>query len=75
MQTEPFLELFIPDATCFECPDDGCFECGGSVKLLELACLHMVIKWTETLQLVMHPEALVLSFCDHLHCSFAVVNG
>ena len=63
---EPFLQLFIPDATCFECSHYGGFPGIDVVSLLKFAGSHMVVEWTEAPELLMELQALMFS----LHCHF-----
>ena len=73
MWTEPFLQLFIPNATCFECPDCGGFPSIDVVLLLKPAGPDMVMEWTEALELSMEFEALTPPFHHHLQCLLAIV--
>ena len=52
IQSEPFLQLFIPNATCFECSYCGGFPGIDVVSLLEFVGSHMVVEWTEALELL-----------------------
>ena len=66
MQSEPFLQLFIPNATCFERSCCGGFPGIDVVSLLEFVGSHVMVEWTEPLKLVMEFQALVLSLSHQL---------
>lgn len=73
MQTEPFLQLFIPNAACLECLDNCGLPSIDVVALLKSVRSNMVMEWTETLELMMEFESLMSSLSDQLQCLFAVV--
>ena len=53
MQTKPLLQLFIPDAACFQCFNNSGLAGIDVTALLEFMCPHVVVKWTEALELMM----------------------
>ena len=53
MQAEPFLQLFIPNATCFECSYYGGFLCIDVVLVLQFVGSDMVMEWAELSELIM----------------------
>ena len=72
VQTEPFLQLFIPDAACLECSHHGGFASIDVTLLLKFVGPDMVVECIEMLELMMGPESLVSSFCDQSQCLLAV---
>ena len=53
IQSEPFFELFVPDAACFECSHHGGFLGIDVVPLVEFVGPNMMVEWTETPELLM----------------------
>ena len=75
MQSEPLLQLFIPNATCFERSHCGGLPGVDVVSLLEFAGSHMVVEWTEALELLVESWALTFALSDQPQCSFAIILG
>ena len=73
MQAEPFLQLFIPNATFFERSYCGGFLCIDVAPLLKFIGSDVVVEWTEAPELSMELDTLTFSFQCHLRGSLAVI--
>ena len=54
-EAEPFLQLFIPDAACFECPHCGGLPGIDVVLLVDFVGPDVMVEWTEASELLMEP--------------------